>query len=144
MTGRKVPLILWDARINEVGERHMDGRHGIRVGGIDEADHLRVRVGQVDGQESPRLVTVARMWMSVIPWPSSSRMASPWYTPSFQVWTQARAWRSALSRSPHGFGQRLLAIFVDEAQEAPFAEPGRADHGAQVAQEVARMAHIGG
>ena len=48
--------------------------------------------------ESPFLVTVARMGMSVMPWPSSSRMDSPRYTPSFQPRMHARAWRSALSR----------------------------------------------
>ena len=47
---------------------------------------------------SPFTVTVARMWMSVKPCPSSSRMASPRYTPSFHVLMHARVSRSALSR----------------------------------------------
>ena len=47
---------------------------------------------------SPFFVTVARIQMSVKPWPSSSRIVSPRYTPSFHVRTQARACFSAPSR----------------------------------------------
>src|SRR6185437_12037462 len=45
----------------------------------------------------PRLVTLAAMRMSLLPRPSSSRKASPWKTPSFQVLTTARACASAAS-----------------------------------------------
>ncbi len=48
--------------------------------------------------ESPFLVTVARMWMSLMPWPSSSRIASPLKTPSFHCRMHGAAWRSAPSR----------------------------------------------
>ena len=47
---------------------------------------------------SPFFVTVARIGMFVTPWPSSSRIEAPRYTPSRQVFTHARAWRSAPSR----------------------------------------------
>ena len=47
---------------------------------------------------SPFFVTVARIAMFSIPWPSSSRIASPRYVPSFQPRMVARAWRSAPSR----------------------------------------------
>ena len=48
--------------------------------------------------ESPFLVTVARMWTSLIPCPSSSRIASPLNTPSFHPRMHSRVCRSAPSR----------------------------------------------
>ena len=92
----------------------------------------------------PFLVTVARMWMSVKPWPSSSRIASPRYTPSFHVAMHARVWRSALSRISSTAGHDGLgAVLVEQREHPPLAHAGGADHGAQVAQEVVRVAHVG-
>ncbi len=70
--------------------------------------------------ESPFLVTVARMWTSLTPWPSSSRIASPLNTPSF-----------------------VEAVVVHQLEQPPLPDAGRAHHGPQVALEVARVPHVG-
>ena len=42
--------VLGRARIDQEGERHVDGRHHVGERGVDEAVHLGVRVGEIDGE----------------------------------------------------------------------------------------------
>ena len=92
--------------------------------------------------ESPFLVTVARMAMSSIPCPSSSSTASPRNTPSFHCRMHARAWRSAPSSTSSTAATRWTVVFLDQTQDTALAHPGRADHGVEVALEVARVPHV--
>src|SRR5262245_21227069 len=139
------PLVLRNARIDEVSEGHMDGRHGIRVGGIDEANHLWVRIGEIDDQRVPVFgdhsvdLDVADTMAVIVQ--NGFTLVYP-ILPGLD--TRSCLAFGTIQDLPYRFGQHLLAIFVDQVQEPPFSEPGRANHGAQVAQEVARMAHVGG
>ena len=71
-------VVLRRLGIDQVGQRHHHRRAHVRVGGVDEAVHLLVAVGQVDFEVAAALGDLGADMDVLEPWPSSSSIASPW------------------------------------------------------------------
>jgi len=85
---------------------------------------------------SPFFVTVARIAMFSMPWPSSSRIASPRYVPSFQPRMVApRLALGAVEDLVHRLHDRLALVVLDQREQAALAHARRADHRPQIAHE---------
>ena len=98
---------------------------------------LRIGPERSTSTSLPCLVTFAAIRMSLRPWPSSSRNASPWNTPSFQVETTARACCSAASRIASIAASTVGAPNSrEQLRQPPLAEMRRAQHRREVAAET--------
>ena len=129
--------------IDQVGERHHHGRLGVGEGGVDDADHLRVAVGQVDLEVAARLgdaganVDVLELVAVVV---EEGLPCIDAIFPSGDDRTHL-----ALGAVEHGLDagvRRRRAELLHEPLQAPLADARRADHGGQVAAEVARVADV--
>ena len=91
----------------------------------------------------PFLVTLAAIRISLRPWPSSSRKASPWNTPSFQVETTARVCCSVASRIASIAASTTGAPnSANSFDTPPLAEMRRAQHRREVAAKLAGVADV--
>src|SRR5262252_1306627 len=143
--GTEGALVLRDARVEEIGQGHMHGGHRVRVRRVHEADHLRVTLREIHdervalfghgGAERDVLDAVAVVVEDGHP-------AVDAVLPAADAGAAlALGTVQYLAHCGHG---GVDTVVVDQLEEAALAHSSRAEHGLEVAREVARMAHVGG
>src|SRR5215813_5457487 len=143
--GAEGAFVLRDARIEEIGQGHVHGGHSVRVRGVHEADHLRVALREIH-DERVTLLAHGRAQRDVLD--AVAVVVEDRYAPINAVLPAADAGAAlalgAVQYLAHRGGGGVDAIVIHQLEEPPLAHAGRAQHGPQVAREVARMAHVGG
>src|SRR5262245_17637696 len=139
--GTERALVLRDARIEEIGQGHVHGGHRVRVRGVHEADHLRVALREIHdervallghgGAECDVLDAVAVVVEDGDP------------TIDTVLPGAALALRT-VQHLAHRGGGGVDAVVVHQLEEPALTHARRAEHGPQVAEEIPRMADVGG
>src|SRR5215813_1545493 len=145
LDGTEGALIFRDARIEEIGQRHMHRRHGVRVRGVHEADHLRVALREIHDQRVAFLGHggAKRDVLDAVAVVVENRDAPvDTILPGADAGA-ALALRTVQHRAYRG-GGGVHAVVVHQLEEPALTHARRAEHGPQVAEEIPRMADVGG
>ena len=136
-------VVLRGVGVDEVGERHRHRGAHVRVRRVDEPEHLRVGVAQIDAQIAAAHRHPGADVDVVEPVAVVVEMGDALVLPVRPLGDDRAG--LALGAVEHRFDRGAGgpgAELGEQRVQPPFADPGRADHRRHVAAKIPRMAHV--